>query len=306
LLDRYAKQYTKGKGIPAEVERWALEALPGAPCDPGASSLFSGDTSAFYIAMCETAHQPESRLAGLRAALRDALMSYWMELLVLLTWPLWRLRRWWQRRQGVAIAAKPHPLRRALAMVFDAMTAVGVMVALALLGMALSSVLPAQWGLLLEDPLFIAALLMTPVYMLLCDTLRFRYCRSVGKIAFDLRPLRDKGLPRGRITPATSARRNALMIGWLLVLLAAMATSDDLADPLARAIFYLVALALTMAPNLLMRGRSWPDRWSKTTLVDADSAESLAAELPPRYCPEPPTDLPVNGPAPALAATARA
>ncbi len=317
LLDRYAKQYTRGKGISAEVERWALEDRHGAPCDPGVSSLFNRDVSAFYIAMCETAHQPESRLAGLRAALRDALMSYWMELLVLLTWPLWRLRRWWQRRQGLAIAATPHPLRRALAMVFDAMAAVGVMVALALLGLALGTVLPAQWGYLLEDPLFIAAILMAPVYMLLCDTLCLRYCRSVGKIAFDLRPLRDSGLPRGRITPAISARRNALMVGWLLVLLvAAMATSDDLADPLARAIFYLAALALTLAPNLLMsnllmsnlmtRGRSWPDKWSKTTLVDADSAESLAADLPPRYCPAAPDGAAVNAPALPLPAAARA
>lgn len=140
-----------------------------------------------------------------------------MELRVLPTWPLWRLRRWWQRRQGLAIASRPHPLRRALAMVFDAMTAVGVMAALCLLGLALSSVLPPEWGQVLEVALFIAATLLAPAYTLLCDTLRWRYCRSVGKIAFDLRPLRDSGLPRGRITPGLSARRNALMLGWLLV-----------------------------------------------------------------------------------------
>lgn len=305
LLDRYAKQFTRGKGTRAEQERWEQESPSGEPCDPSTSSISSQDTSPFYIGMCETAHQPESRLAGLRAALREALMSYWMELLVLLTWPLWRLRRWWQRRQGTAIAAKPHPLRRALAMVFDAMTAVGVMVALILLGLALSSVLPPQWGYLLEDSLFIAALLLAPVYLLLCDTLRFRYCRSFGKIAFDLRPLRDSDLPRGRITPAISARRNALMIGWLL-LLAAMVDEVYLADPLERAIFYLAALALTLAPNLLMRGRSWPDRWSKTTLVDADSAESLAAELPPRYCSAAPDDAAVSAPAPPLPAVVQA
>ena len=307
LLDRYARQHARGKGSRAELERWAQEYPPGEPCEPGASSFSSPDISPFYIGMCETAHQPESRLAGLRAALREALMSYWMELLVLLTWPLWRLRRWWQRRQGAVIASAPHPLRRALAMVFDAMTAVGVMAALLLLGLALSSVLPAEWGYALENPLFIAAMFLALVYTLLCDTLRWRYCRSVGKIAFDLRPLRDSGLPRGRITPGTSARRNALMLGWLLVLLvAAVAASEDLADPLVRAGFYLTALALTLAPNLLMRSRSWPDRWSKTTLVDADSAESLAAELPPRYCPAAPDGTPVTGPAPPRSAAARA
>ena len=307
LLDRYAKQLTRGKGSPEELTHWALEPPGDGPCANASSPLFSWDISAFYIGMCETANQPESRLAGLRAALREALMSYWMELLVLLTWPLWRLRRWWQRRQGVAIASSPHPLRRALAMVFDAMTAVGILAALFLLGLALSSVLPPKWGYWLEDTLFIAGILLALFYTLLCDTLRWRYCRSVGKIAFDLRPLRDSSLPRGRITPGTSARRNALMLGWLLVLLvAAMAASEDLADPLVRAGYYLTALALTLAPNLLMRGRSWPDRWSKTTLVDADSAESLAAELPPRYCPAAPDGTPVTGPAPPRPAAARA
>ena len=290
LLDRYAAS-------------WLLLYRSGNRCD----NLMR---SAFYIGMCETANQPGSRLAGLLTALREALMSFGIELLVLLTWPLWRLRRWWQRRQGSPIASKPHPLRRALAMVFDVMTAVGIPAALFLLVSALSSVAEAGWRNWLVGGLFIAALLFAPIYILLCDTLRWRYCRSVGKIAFDLRPLRDSGLPRGRITVGIYARRNALMVGWLL-LLAAMVDELDLAEPLARAIFYLAALALTLTPNLLMSnlvtgGRSWPDRWSKTTLVDADSAESLAAELPPRYCPAAPDGTPVTGPAPPRPAAARA
>jgi len=60
-------------------------------------------------------------------------------------------------------------------------------------------------------------------YLLFCDALRLKYCRSVGKILFGLRPVSDVADDRGAIGLGASAKRNlpfivALMFSPLLLI----------------------------------------------------------------------------------------
>lgn len=253
----------------------------------------SGDPAAqlaqeFYRNLCEAALRPDSQLVEVGSGLRRMASDYAFNLLALLTWPAWRAWRWWQKRQHLPIAATPHPLRRALANLLDGALALTLLWAMAKLSATVSDLLPATWLLAgsLASVLSTVLVIGLPLaYLLLGDTLRFKHRRSIGKIAFDLRPLRDSGQ---ELRPVDALRRNALLaVGAfaLAVLLSQWTPNLGLASD---ALVYLGLMALLMLPNMLMHHRSWPDRWSHTHVVDADSAVSLAVDRPARYCGEAP------------------
>ena len=243
----------------------------------------------FYRNLCEAALRPDSQLVEVGSGLRRLASDYAVNLLALLTWPAWRAWRWWQKRRHLPIAATPHPLRRALANLLDGALAFALLWAAAKLSAAVSDLLPATWllaGNLASLVSMVLVIALPLAYLLLGDTLRFKHRRSIGKIAFDLRPLRDSGQ---ELRPVDALRRNALLAAGacaLAVLLSRWTPDLGLASD---ALVYLGLMALLMLPNMLMHHRSWPDRWSHTHVVDADSAVSLAVDRPPRYCGDAPS-----------------
>ena len=241
----------------------------------------------FYKAMCDAALRPDSQLVQVYASTKRLATEYAWDLMILLSWPAWRLRRWQQRRLRQPIDARPHPLRRALANLMDGMVAFGAMWVVVLLGEALASMLSTVSDAASDVAQVVAAVLMALVplgYVLLADRLHFKHHRSVGKIVFDLRPLRDAG---GELGVVDCVRRNTLLaVGVFVVALLLGLWSPDDADLVSNGLAYGALMAVLVLPNMLLRGRSWADRWSNTHVVDADSEESLATDRPARYCKE--------------------
>ena len=280
LLNAYKTQQHSGWQADREADRSAHCAqadLP--PSDDPAVQL----THEFYRNLCEAALRPDSQLVEVGSGLRRLVSDYALNLLALLSWPAWRAWRWWQKRQNLPIAATPHPLRRALANMLDGALAFTLLWTVAKLSVAVTDLLPATWVLAgsLATTLATVLVIALPLgYLLLGDTLHFKHRRSIGKIAFDLRPLRDSGQ---ELRPVDALRRNALLAAGacaLAVLLSQWTPDLGLASD---ALVYLGLMALLMLPNMLMHHRSWPDRWSHTHVVDADSAVSLAVDRPARY-----------------------
>ena len=121
-----------------------------------------------------------------------------------------------------------------------------------------------------------------------------RYCRSLGKIAFDLRPVHDEaGGQTGRITLLASAKRFAAdtLLPALLLLLVVGGVSfgleddDELLELLPAYAMFAMLAAYWLSLALMRDGRTWGDRWSRTRVIDADSDASLAVDAPPRYLP---------------------
>ena len=69
-----------------------------------------------------------------------------------------------------------------------------------------------------------AGILAALVYLQFCDSIRLRYSRSLGKAAFDLRPVKIMGPDRGKVGKLDSARRNT----WKLLVLTAVVTSASI------------------------------------------------------------------------------
>ena len=239
----------------------------------------------FYKAMCDAALRPDSQLVAVYTGAKRLATEYAWDLLILLTWPAGRLRRWRQRRLGQPITAPPHPLRRALANLLDGMVAFGLMWAVLALGDVLAAMLATVSDRAASGAQWLAAVLMVLLPLgcvLLGDRLHLRHHRSVGKIAFDLRPLRDGG---GDMSAIDSVRRNTLLaVGVFVVALLLGLWSPDNADLVSNGLAYGALMAVLVLPNMLLRRRSWADRWSNTHVVDADSEESLATDRPARYC----------------------
>ena len=232
--------------------------------------------------------------------------------LALLSWPLWKLLRWRRRRSGQPAAVRPAALRRAFAALFDIAIATSIFVAAALLlEDAMRSLSMAERDLVAIP----VGGLLGIAYLLLCDALALKYRRSIGKIVFDLRAVRLGGEHRAAIGPTVSAKRNALWaVAQPLVLAAVVLVFDGigrefrdwalvffvvvplalpwllyalpgLRDAAERRIGARVAAALRLATRWLVGddGRTIGDRWSRTQVIDADSEESLRADVPERY-----------------------
>jgi len=233
-----------------------------------------------YAELGRLALNPESKLVEMFELSASYLRDYYWSVLVFMVWPVWRLRRLLQRRQGAQIAARPNSLRLLLAAAVDitiavaagivAATFVGSAVAIGRLLIAGAS--GRQDG---ETAGILAGLSVGIVCLLGRDVLRLRVRRSIGKVLFDLRPLRTDAAEPGALTWAVSARRNAVLPGLLLTVYLPL-LMDSIVGALVMAVVGLGLAVLT----LVLRLRGLPtlgERWSKTRVVDADSAESRAA-----------------------------
>ncbi len=280
LLKAYKAQQRGKWRVEKESERLADCVLPEADqADEPAHQL----EAEFYRAMCQAALRPDSQLVQVYAAVQGLASDYAWDLLLLLTWPAWLLRRWWQRRRAQPINPKPHPLRRALANLVDVMLGFFILWVVITLGETITGMLPASAEAaagVVSLVTFVLMLALPLAYLLLADTIRFRHRRSIGKIAFDLRALRDEG---GVISVADSVRRNApLALGASVVGIGLAIWAPDGGS--SNGLNYLALMAMLLLPELIARGRSWSDRWSCTQVVDADSNLSRLADAPPRYC----------------------
>jgi hypothetical protein len=290
------------------------------------------EVSWVYQRMNEVASEPESRLAALKSYLRgkspsDIWQAFgymaWSSLVLmgLLGWKFWR---WGQRRSGKPIVPALRALRRAMASLFDLVIGSGFFILLGTITELIVVTMGFTSGIAEFAP-FTVACLSALAYLLFCDAIRFKYCRSIGKILFDLRPVRDSAEDRSVIGLGISVKRNApfivaLPLGWVLVmplywLVSLWAPIGIIYFALMVVAFWLFyafdgvrnasdrwfgarwskwlfrpLLALLFPPSwFLFKGsRTVGDRWSGTQVIDADSEESLGIELPPRYIrPEP-------------------
>lgn len=272
---------------PSPPERPAIEGVP-----------------VFYTEMVRRAAEHES--ADWVGQLADNAGTYGPSLLILVSWPAWGAWRQRLRRRGTAIAARPGALRRALAAVIDSGIA---LVASLAVGHASREIFFSGWMYGVHMPYGLidwGSVLLGVVagcsYLLFGDALQLRHQRSLGKIAFHLRPVRvGAGGAAGHITLSVALRRGAIMALFvsplmLLVLLGVTTYDNGFLRELA-AYFVFPLLLLYWLPMALMRdGRTWSDRWSGTSVIDAESDGSFRVDAPPRYLETIPATAVTSGP----------
>lgn len=268
------------------------------PVGPAASGVDAAvaptpdSEEALYQPMKDAATRPESAFVEVRSTLESSITAF----LVLLPWPVWKAWRWWQRRRAQPIASAPSALRIALAGLFDILVATGVAALVGVLTFPILTTGDMSYDVAnyVTISVSLAAYL---AYALLCDAIRLRYCRSLGKAMFNLRPIHaaDSAVAaqRGLISARTSARRN-----WTQLLRAglfgAVASGLEIAleDELRLGIpeHWRIALEVTLAfvlvmwlPALVGRRHLWRHRATGTQAIDADSEESRRVDAPPRY-----------------------
>lgn len=249
------------------------------------------------------------------ATVTQRLQPYALSLLMLLAWPVWKVLRWtfgprgtaadlpllrWLRLQALrwqrpapddALDAPVQAWRRAAAALFDGAFAGVLFGAVTLLASSLfdemlfRGVLPFEW---IDAMLGVAMAIGAAVavaYLLCCDALLIRYSRSLGKIAFDLRPVPVAG-PR-RIGLWRSVRRNLLATATLVLVAVSVVMAVVVPGTSAVASEYhglvIFGVLLLLTAGYHWRPRTLGDRWSGTRVVDADSRASKAADALPRY-----------------------
>lgn len=249
------------------------------------------------------------------ATVTQRLQPYALSLLMLLAWPVWKVLRWtfgprgtaadlpvlrWLRLQALrwqrpapddALDAPVQAWRRAAAALFDGAFAGVLFGAVTLMASSLfdellfRGVLPFGW---IDAMLGVAIAIGAAVavaYLLTCDALLIRYSRSLGKIAFDLRPVPVAG-PR-RLGVWGSVRRNLLATATLV--LVSVSVVMAVVVPGASAVtseyhgLVIFGVFLLLTAGYHWRARTLGDRWSGTRVVDADSRASKAADALPRY-----------------------
>ena len=237
-----------------------------------------------YVEMVQRAAEHES--AGL-VRVADYARDYGASLLILLSWPIWWAWRQWQHRRGSQIAERPAAWRRALANVFDSGIAVAAFFAVGFTATEALAIWAEAPRWLLDLGPVTLALAAGWGYLLFCDALPLRHQRSLGKIAFHLRPVRDVvGGTGGRMTLSVAARRGAPIAAVLplLTLVAVVGFLSSEGVQWLKAYLAFALLILYWLPMALRRdGRSWGDRWSGTRVIDADSDASPRVDAPPRY-----------------------
>lgn len=249
------------------------------------------------------------------ATVTQRLEPYALSLLMLLAWPVWKVLRWtfgprgtaadlpvlrWLRLQALrwqrpapddALDAPVQAWRRAAAALFDGAFAGVLFGAVTLMASSLfdemlfRGVLPFEW---IDAMLGVAIAIGAAVavaYLLCCDALLIRYSRSLGKIAFDLRPVPVAG-PR-RIGLWRSVRRNLLATATLVLVAVSVVMAVVVPGASAVASEYhglvIFGVFLLLTAGYHWRSRTLGDRWSGTRVVDADSRASKAADALPRY-----------------------
>ncbi|MGD8938996.1 MAG: RDD family protein [Gammaproteobacteria bacterium] len=237
------------------------------------------DAEWIYWRVAKNASRPESKFAALWNEVGDTVLTYGWALLVLLLSPAWWLWRRWRRHRGAMFPTQPSLLRRTAATIIDGSICFGIMF------------LPV----FAESVPVIVAILAALAYLLFRDAIRFKYSRSIGKILFELRPVRNVADDRGAISLGTSAKRNApfivwailapFLVGWeMLFIIPSLGEQPD--ETLIGTIAVGLLLLVMLVPLLwyLFKGRrTLGDIWSGTQVIDADSEESLRVELPTRF-----------------------
>ena len=133
-----------------------------------------------------------------------------------------------------------------------------------------------------------SGLLPALAYLLCRDAIRLRFRRSIGKAMFDLRPLATGVADPGAMPLRALIERNSPWLAVaILVLLFARYGQEDRGGylPATTSVGYGLLLGAGLAILLLLanvafgwfKGRATLiDNWSKTRVIDADCAESLA------------------------------
>jgi RDD family len=239
----------------------------------------------------DIACRPTLNISTVTAQMRPFTLS----LLMLLAWPVWKTLRWRQRSADAAFDAPAQAWRRAAATLFDGAFAGVLFGTLTMLSSSIfdellfRGLLPFEWiDVMLWASIGIGALGAVG-YLLLCDAVLIRHSRSLGKIAFDLRPVM---LDRTqRLDWRRSCRRNALatvsllLVAFAVVLVyvfayASLGGAGAAYQPHGLVIF---GAFLLLTAGYHWRPRSIGDRWSGTHVVDADSRASAEADALPRY-----------------------
>ena len=267
----------------------ALRCVP--PGMEGAEAVGSLGTDTFFQRMCLASLQPVSWLADPGRRLVQLVHDLGSDLVLLLAWPIWGLWRWRRQRAGARFDAPPSTLRRTLAAQADITLAVLAAAPFFLLGKSAMEVAGDSVIIMLSAVLLLlTAVVAFAGYLLFCDAIAFRHCRSLGKIAFGLRPVQDDGPAPRAVSLAESARRNATFTISTLVVISVL-FGITVRDPLATEIpWFDVALAGTLllavwVPMYLLRGRTWGDRWSGTRVVDVRSALGSSVSAKPDSLP---------------------
>ena len=217
---------------------------------------------------------------------------------MLVLWPGWRLWRWIQLRTRRPIRTRPHALRSGSAALFDFGIAVGVgTLAANVIGsvVAIVAVLLMSWSVIGARPdahKVAFGFCVGVAYMLCRDAVRLRFARSIGKALFDLRPLTVGATQAGGMTLRASIRRNAIWAVFAGLSVGVYLTSMNYyLEPgwvrnATSGVSHLVAtipilvLSTFLLGDVVLSGfrdrETLLGRWSRTRLVDADSAESLA------------------------------
>lgn len=279
-----------GKGQDVLLKAYAEPSGAGSVCNGGLFKTrdMADEWTYLYRRMArDIACRPTLDLSTVSAQLRP----YALSLLMLLAWPVWKLLRWQQRRRGASFDTPAQPWRRAAAALFDGAFAGVLFGAVTLLASSIfdellfRGLLPFEWiDAMLGVAVGIGAVVAI-AYLLLCDAVLIRHSRSLGKIAFDLRPV---PLERaGRIDALRSFKRNAL--ATMSLVLVAFAVVQAVVAPDAAAATYqphglvIFAVFLLLTAGYHGRPQSFGDRWSATRVVDADSRASAEADALPRY-----------------------
>lgn len=237
---------------------------------------------AAYADLAMLALKPESRVIEYVQSGADYLRDWAWLIGIVMVWPAWRVRRWLQLRQHRAIPARPNHLRRVAAQMVDFTIAVG----LALLAGGLVSALLGIGHLLarvsggtgwIDDSSVFAGGLAATTWLLCRDALKLRYRRSIGMAMFDLRPLCDAVPEPGAIGLWVSLRRNRVLALIALLLLGTGLTLGVAGVLLVAPLSLLLFPLFNFGWSRWHQGQTWIDQRTRTRVVDADSAESLAA-----------------------------
>jgi hypothetical protein len=211
----------------------------------------------------------------------NASKDFFWVFLVFLVLPGLKVIRWWRRRRGAPFTVKPNALVRVIASLIDLGIGFGIFFLAGTLTYNSFEEGTMAW---------VVGTLSALTYLLFSDAIRFKYCRSIGKILCDLRLVNDVAENHHSIGLVASAKRNTVFIIETVVILIGsyyliyfFELSRHLIDILYLPGWVFIPLAAYWLSIIFMRGRTLGDRWSHTQVIDADSEESRRMDVPQRY-----------------------
>jgi uncharacterized RDD family membrane protein YckC len=241
-------------------------------------NYLTGGGASVYANMAAVAKDQESTIF---AKAINASKDFFGVFLLFLVLPLLKLIRWWQRRRGVPFPVKPNALVRVIASLID--LAIGLGIFFLAFTLTYNSFEEGTMA-------WFVGTLSALTYLLFSDAIRFKYCRSIGKILCDLRLVNDVAENHHSIGLVASAKRNTVFIIETVVILIGsyyliffFELYRHLTDILYLPGWVFIPPAAYWLSIIFMRGRTLGDRWSHTQVIDADSEESRRMNVPQRY-----------------------